>query len=134
MNLAVAQEPRILKPRDQTQHPRLLAPFEVILKADKVIAIGAQIFFAQLHHGPWRFAGARIAQADGLHRPEAERVAAATRQNLDGQTAFEIIELLPLLRLRGLSGQQRVEKAVVLFASKRAVDVVGRSLVPARSE
>ena len=81
MNLPVAQEARILEPRNQPQHPCLIVPLQVILKSDEVVAVGAEIFFAQLHHGPGYFAGSRIAQADGLHRSEAQRVASAACEN-----------------------------------------------------
>ena len=97
MNLPVAQEARVFQAGNQAQHARLLAELEMVLEADQVVAVGAQVLLAQLHHGPGRLAGARIAQAHRLHGAEAQRVAAAAGQHLDGQAAFEIVQLLPLL-------------------------------------
>ncbi len=114
MNLPVAQEARILQPWNQPQHPRLLAKLQMILETDQVVAVRAQILLAQLHHGPRRPSGARIAQPHRLHRPKAQRIAAAPRQHLDRQAAFKVVELLPLLVFGRLGCQQRIEKAVVL--------------------
>ncbi len=75
-----------------------------------------------------------IAQADGLHGAEAQGVAAAAGEDLDGQAAFEVVELLPFLGFGGLGGEQGVEEAVVLGAVHGAVDVVGGALVPAGGE
>ena len=96
MNLPVTQEACILEARNQPQHARLFAELEVILKADQVIAVGAQVFFAKLHHGPRREPGARIAQPYRLHRPETQRIAPAPGQHLNRQAALKIVELLPL--------------------------------------
>ena len=76
--------------------------------------------------------GARIAQADRLHRPEAQRVAAAARDLFDRQAALEVVQVLPIFGVDRLRFQQRVEKAVVLFLRHRAVDVVGGAFVVAR--
>src|ERR1035438_4269200 len=128
MNLAEAQEARILKPGNQAQYAGLLAKFEMVLESDQVVAVGAQILLAQLHHGPGGLAGAGIAQADWLHGAEAEGVAASPGEDLDGQAAFEVLQLLPLFGLGGLGGQQRIEKTVELLAVHGAVDVVGGAL------
>ncbi len=115
MNLAVAQELRVLQAGDQPQHARLLAELQVVLKADQVVGVGAQIFLAQLHHGVGHVAGARIAQAHRLHRAEAQGVAAAARDLFDRQAALEVVQVLPVLGVDRLRLEQRVEKAVVLF-------------------
>jgi len=132
--LAVAQEARVLKSRNEAQDAGLVAPFQVILEADEVVAVGAQILFAQLNDGPRSLAGARIAQADGLHGAESQSVAAAAGEDFNRQAAFEIVELLPLFRFGGFGGEQRVEEAIVFLAIHGAVDVVGRAFVPARGE
>ena len=44
MNLPVAQKMRMLEARDHAQDPRLFAELEMILKADQVVGVGAQIF------------------------------------------------------------------------------------------
>jgi len=129
MNLPVAQEAGVFKAGNQPQHARLFAELEVVLKADQVVAVGAQVFLAQLHHGPGRFAGARVAKADRLHGAEAEGVAAPPGQHFNGQAALEVIQLFPFLGLGGFGLQQRIEEAVELGSVHGAVDVVGRALV-----
>ncbi len=50
MNLSIAQKPRILQARNQPQHARLLAKFQMVLESHKIIGIRPQIFLPQLHH------------------------------------------------------------------------------------
>ena len=70
MNLAVAQEARILQPGNQPQHSRLLAKLQVILKSDQVVGIRAQILLPQLHDGVRHLAGARIRSPTGFIGPK----------------------------------------------------------------
>ena len=60
----------------------LLAVLQLGLEADDVPQRAERIVLAELHDGPRPLAGARIAQPDRLHRPEAQasaaRVAAIT--------------------------------------------------------
>ena len=60
MNLAEAEELGMLKPRNHAQDTGLLAKLQMILEADQVEAIGAQVFLTQLHHGPGPVARSRI--------------------------------------------------------------------------
>jgi len=96
VDLAVAEEAGVFEAGDEAQDAGLLAELEVVLEADEVVAVGAQIFLAELHDGPGVFAGAGIAQAYGLHGAEAEGVAAAAGQHFDGQAAFKVVQVLPL--------------------------------------
>src|SRR3546814_6998767 len=65
------------------------------------------VFQAQLHDGIRLAAGARVGQADRLHRPEGERAGPALCHHLDRQAALEIGRvLLPLLELGLFGGQQ----------------------------
>ena len=59
--------------------------------------VAGEIVLPQLHDGKRRAAGARIDEADRLHRPEAQRVAAAVRHHLDRQTAFEELLLVEVV-------------------------------------
>ena len=77
MNLAEAEELRVLQPRNHAQDAGLLAELQMVLEADQVEAIGAQVLLPELHGGPGTAAGARIDQTHGLHRTEAQRIAAA---------------------------------------------------------
>ncbi len=131
MDLAVAQEFRILQARDQPQHASLFAELQVILKSNQVVGICPQIFTPQLHHRPRRLAGSRIAQADRLHRAKAWRIAPSSRKLFDRQAAFKVSQLLPFFFLHRLRRHQRIVKAVILLRRHGAVDVVSRALVPA---
>ncbi len=134
MNLPVAQEARIFEAGNQPQHTRLLAKLQMILEADQVITVSAQILLAQLHHGPGRLAGARIAQAHRLHRAKAQRISPPPGKNFDGQTALEVIRSLPCLCFSRLSRQQRIQKAIELRAVHRAINVIRRALFPTRGK
>ena len=125
MNLAEAHELGAFEARDQAQNPRLLAESQVVLESHQVVAVGAQVLLAQLHHGVRPAPGARIDQSHRLHGAEAQRLAAAPRQLFDGQAGFEIRRLVFRdMGRHALAGEQRVEEALVLLAVERAVDVV----------
>ena len=134
MNLAVAQKARVFEAGNEAQYARLVAKLEVVLEADQVVTLGAQIFLSQLNHGPGPLASARIAKAHGFHRPEAQRIAATAGEFFNRQAAFKVIELFPLSGFGGLGGQQGVEKAIVLRAVHGTVDVIGGAFVPARGK
>ena len=70
----------------------------------------------------------------GLHRTKAKGVAAAARGFFDGETAFEVLQFLPLFGLHFFGGDKGIEEAVVLSFGEGAVDVVGGAFVPARGE
>ena len=82
----------------------------MVLEADEVVAIGAEVFLAELHDGPGRLAGARIAQAHGLHGAEAQRVRAAAGEDFGGE---------------GLRTAQ------VLFIHDKRIPLLGASIVQA---
>ena len=85
-----------------------------------------RIVLAQLHDRPGTMAGARIAQADRLHRPEAERLRPAGGDHLDRLAAVEVGRVvLPLLEFGLVAGQQRRDEGVVLVLGERAVEIVG---------
>src|SRR5215831_10951805 len=111
MDLAVAQETGIFEAGNKPQHACLLAELQVILEADKVVGVGAQIFLAELHDGKGHLAGFRISQPDRLHRSEAKRIAATAGDLFDGKASFEVVELLPLRFFYRLSGEQRLVEA-----------------------
>ena len=77
------------RPGNQSQHARLITPFQLRLEADETVVIARELVLPQLHHGVRPAARARIVQPDRLHRPEAQRVGAPVRHHLDGQTALE---------------------------------------------
>ena len=143
VDLAVAQEGRVLEAGDEAEDAVLFAELEVVLEADEVVGVGAEVFLAELDDGVGPAAGLGVGEADGLHGAEAEGVAAAAGGLFDGQAAFEVLELLgragsgkflPVLGFDGLGGGEGVEEALVLFFGEGAVDVVGGALVLARGE
>src|SRR5690242_18240602 len=97
MDLSIAQELRVFESRNQPQHALLLAVFQVILKADQIVRVGALILFAQLHYRIGELPSSGIFEADWLHRTKPERLAPAPPNLLDRQTAFKVIQLLPVL-------------------------------------
>ena len=89
MDHAEPDELRLLEPGNQAEHARLVAPLDLGLEPDEAEVIAGEIVLPQLHGRVRRPAGARIDEADRLHRSEAQRVAAAVRHDLDGQAALE---------------------------------------------
>ena len=97
----------------------------VILKSHQVVAAGAQVFLAKLHHGVGTAAGARIDQAHRLHGTEAQGFAAAPGDFFDGQAGFEERSLIFWdVGGNGFGGEQRVDEALVLFAIERAIQII----------
>src|SRR5262249_59743013 len=115
MDLAVAQKACVLEARNQAKHARLLAELQMILKADKIVGIGAQVFLAQLHDSIWRLYSSRIFQAHWLHRAETKCVTSPPRDLFDGKAAFEVVQLFPVTRFHGLGFNQRVIETVIVF-------------------
>ena len=72
----------------------MFAVLEVVLEAYEVVAVGAEVFLTELDHGVGPLAGFGIGEAYGLHRAEAESVAAASGGLFDGEAAFEVLEFI----------------------------------------
>ena len=102
-----ADEFGLLETGNQAQHARLFAPFDLRLEADQAEVIAGQVVLPELDDGVRRLAGARIDEADRLHRSEAQRVAAAVRHHLDRQAAFEESLLVEVVH----GGRFRVRRA-----------------------
>ena len=97
----------------------------MVLEADQVETLRAQVFLAELDHGPRPAAGARIVQAHRLHRAEAQGVAAAARDLLDRQAGLEVAGVVfGNVGGDGLGLQQLVDEVLVLVAVERAVEIV----------
>src|SRR6185437_13343558 len=131
MDLAIAEEFCVFQAWNQSQDARLLSELQVVLKADKVIGIGAQILAPQLNHSIRPLARLRIVQSYRLHRSEPQRVAAATRDLFNWETAFKIVQLLPVMAFHRLCLNQRVIKSVIFILGERAIDIVGSSFAVA---
>ena len=94
MDLAEAEEGGVLKAGDEAEDAGLLGELEVILEADEVVGVGAEVFLAELDDGVGPAAGLRVVEAGRLHGAEAEGVAAAAGGFFDGEAAFEVLEFL----------------------------------------
>src|SRR5438876_3799240 len=79
MNLSELKKLCAFKSRNQTQHARLLAITQMILKADHAVSISHKVFLAELHRRVRLAAIAWINQANRLHRSIAQGVDAAPR-------------------------------------------------------
>ena len=75
--------------RDHAEDALLLAPLELGLEAHHREVAGGQVVLAELHDREGPPPGARIDEADRLHGPEEQGVAAAAGDDLDGQAALE---------------------------------------------
>ena len=141
MQPAEPGEFRILEPGNAAEHALLRAMLQLGLETDDVVERAELVVLAQLHdrvrlYG--RIVG--IGQADRLHRPVPQRLAAALRHHLDRQATVEIRRVgFPIFEVDLFASQERVDKGVVLFLGHRAVDVIragaaGPDLVVARLE
>ena len=112
------------RPGDHAEDAHLFGVLHLGLKADHVPQRAERIVLPQLHDGEGAAAGLRVGQADGLHRAEARRVAAAFDHHLDGHAAIEIGDVLPLLEAGFLGRLDGVDEGVVFGLVHRAVEVV----------
>ena len=103
---AQPRELGILQARDGAEQADLLGMLQLGLEADDVPQRAAGIVLAQLDDGIGPAAGARIVEADRLHRAEAQRVDAALGHHLDRHAAFEIGDVLPFAELGLLAVEQ----------------------------
>src|SRR5262245_37638356 len=116
MDLTELQELSVFQSRDQTQHTRLFAVPQVILKPDEAVRICHEIFLPELHARVWFTTGLRIGQTFRLHRTESQRVDSAARDLLDRQTRFEPTRLFKSLQRYRLRFHQLADEALVLLA------------------
>jgi hypothetical protein len=84
-----AHELGALESRDQPEHPLLLAVLELCLETHEAVVVAGNVVLAELDDGVSLPAGARIDEANRLHRPETQRVRAAVGHHLDRQAPLE---------------------------------------------
>src|SRR5947209_5537868 len=125
VNLSIAQEAGVFEAGDQAQDLGLIGELKVILKSDQVVGIGTKIFLAKLNYGVGNVSGAGIFEAYRLHWTEAKRVSPSASNFFDGETAFEIVEVLPVSLFDGMGRQECVVEGGVFGFGHGAVDVVG---------
>ena len=86
---------------------RFCSPYlEVVLEADEVVGVGAEVLLAELNDGVGPAAGFGIGEADGLHGPETERVAPTAGGLLNREAAFEVVHLLGICISRNGRGSR----------------------------
>ena len=129
MDHAETDELGLFQTGNQPEHPGLLAPFQLRLKAHEAEVIAGQIVLPQLHRGERRTTGARIHQADRLHRSEAQRVNTAMGHDLDGQTPFEESLLVEVVHRRRFRVDEGLVESTVLLARERAIEIVSCAVV-----
>ena len=120
MQAAEPGEFGVLEPGNGAEDALLRAVLQLGLEADHVVERAELVVLAQLHDGVGLHRRiVRIGEPDRLHRPVAQRLAAALGHHLDRQAAVEIGRVgLPVLEVDLLAGEQRVDEGVVLlFAS-----------------
>src|SRR6185437_1932828 len=71
VDLSIPQEACVFESRNEAQNARLLAELQMVLEADKVVAVRTEILLAKLHDGVRPAAGLRVGEPDWLHGTEA---------------------------------------------------------------
>src|SRR5689334_14699616 len=123
MNGAVAKKLGVLETGDHSKYALLLGIAKPRLEADEIPHSAVFVLAPELDDGMRLTPGAWIAEADRLHRAEAQRVAPATRHLLDGHAPLEVRDRVELVCARLIGYHQRVEERLVLFARHRAVEI-----------
>ncbi len=113
----------------EPQDARLLAPLELRLEADQAVVIAREVVLAQLHGGVRLAAGARIDEADRLHRAEPQRVDPSMRHHFDRQAAFKKAFLVEIVNGGRLGMDERVVETIVLLVCERTVHIVALTVV-----
>ena len=85
------------KAGNHPQHARLFAPLQLRLKPDEAVVIAGESVLPQLDDGIGPAARPRIGEPGGLHRPKPQRVDAAMRHHLDGQTPLEELRVVEVV-------------------------------------
>ena len=94
VDLAVAQEGGVFQAGNEAQDACLFSKLKVVLEADEIVAVGAEILLAELDDGVGPATGLGIGETDRLHGAEAERVAAPAGGLFDGEAALKVMRLL----------------------------------------
>src|SRR5882672_191326 len=124
MNLAELKKLCAFKSRNQTQHARLFAITQMILKADHAVRVSHQVLLTQLYRRVRLATVARIDQTDRLHGSVAQSVNTAAREFFDRQTRFEPARLFEALEWDAVRFNQSFVETRVLFFVKRTVEII----------
>ena len=117
-------ELRLFEPGDHAEDASLLAVFELGLEADDVEEGAERIVLPELDDRVGLDLGIMgVGEAERLHRPMAQGLAAALGHHFDRQAAVEIGRALEFAKLGLLRREKRVDEGLVLVAGHRAVDV-----------
>ena len=100
----------VVEPGNHREHPALFGYPEPGLESDQVPHLSRAVLAPELHHRERLPARPRLGKAHRLHRPEAERVAAAAGHLLDRQAPFEVRHLVELVRGELIGGEERIDE------------------------
>src|SRR3954466_6723861 len=123
MDRPVPQEFRLGESRNHLQHSLLLGNAKTRLEPDQIPHPSRAILLSKLNDGVRVASGARIAKTYRLERAEPEGVASALRPDFDRHAALEVWNLVELVAVVLVGGDQRVEERIVLLARHRAVQI-----------
>src|ERR1044072_4099058 len=124
VDLTKLQKLSVRESRNHTQHARLLAIAQMILKTDHAVGVGHEIFLPQLDGGMRFGARPRIVEADGVQGPVAQSVNAAPSEFFNWQTGLEPTSLFKSLQRDTVGLHQGVMKCRIFFFIHRAVQIV----------
>ena len=128
-----AHELGALEARQHPEDALLLADPELRLEADEVEVLPREIVLAELHGGVRLATGARVRQAERLHRAVPQSLDPPLGHGLDRKAPFEVDRLLEVVERHLLAGEELVHEGLVLEPRERDVQiVVATALAPAR--
>src|SRR5262245_12752316 len=131
MHHAVADEFRVLEPGDQLQYPRLFAPLQLSLEAHEAVVITGEVVLPELNDRVRSAPGARLDEADRLHRTKAQRIPTAMRHHFDREATFEKPLLVEIMNNCRLCCDESAEEPIVFFLRERAVQIIAFTTVRA---
>jgi len=125
VDLAEPQELGAGEPRDElAEDAALLGPGETRLEPDQVEGGAGRVLPPELHHRVRAPPGARILEADRLHRPVREHLRTPFGHHLDRQAALEVARLLERVRRDLATRDEGRDEREVLPLVERQVQVV----------
>src|SRR4051794_26314210 len=97
----------------------------MVLESDQIVAVGPQVFLAQLDRRVGPATGSRIIESGCLHWTEAQRVAAASCDLFDRQTSLKVRAfVLGDVRAVVFRRKQGIDEGVILVPVHRTVNVI----------
>ena len=124
MHAAEAHELAVLESRHKPEHPLLLGIGELGLAAHQVAGFAIQILGAQLQDSPRPPARARIREAHGLERTEAQGFRSALGQSFNRHASLKMNFFLEVAAMYFLRTREGVIKPIIFFPRHGAVKII----------